>query len=418
MKKIKIYFGIAINSITYFLYIRSRRKGHFHFLYFIQKRLLALIPLTPYELINHRFYAESHHSSTITTLIENRIGYTSNLIFGMESDNFSLMPIELPDIYLAAHTNVRIQGNSNVVIDIVDNLAINDFGYNMSNRYENIDGIIYRQKGNLSILKYDGKHCDRIKESGIMITGNFCQNYYHQMYEILIKFMILDKAQIPDDIPLIVDEIIFNIKSFKELFDRLNRTNRQIEVIGAKEIVEFGKLYCFSSVNIIPPSIKSINDTLATDIVFDITIIKKMREYLLEVISDRHFPKKIFISRKNSINRQYNEDEVISLVKENGFSVVAPEEYNLFEQIALFNSANCIIGATGAAFTNILFCHEGCKIICIQSRRVNISAFTTIAYSLGLDMKYCLGKPYSSELHSSFQVDLEILKQMMNNLIK
>lgn len=418
VKSIKHRIGILIVSSTYFLYFHSKKNGLYSFLYFIQKCFLSLISLTPFNLTNHLRYAESYKSSFVNSLIKNRVGYTSNLIFGIELKENSLIPVELPDICLAKHNNVRIKGNSDFIINVADNLAINDFGFNMSDRYENIDSVLYRQKGNMSLLKYDGKQCDSVKEFGIMLTGNYCQNYYHMMYEIMVKLMFINDANIPIEVPLIVDEIVFKTESFKQLFETLNRTDRKVETIAEKEMVEFGILFCISAVNRIPPNLKDIYNILATDIVFDIILMRRMRECLLAVKSNRHFPKKIFISRKNSNNRKYNEAEVVDLVKKYGFSVVLPEEYNFFEQITLFNEADNIIGASGAAFANILFCHNNCHIICMQPRKLNIPAFTTIAYSLGINMRYCLGKSDTSDLHSSFQIDLEMLELMISDLTK
>jgi hypothetical protein len=408
----------VVRDITYFLHSHSENSIFFRGLYYVQKFVLKLKPLTPFKIINHRFYSELHISSTIQPFITGRLGYTSNLIYNMEPKDFSLMPIELPDVYVFKHENVRIQGDSDFVIDVEDNYAVNDFSYNMNSRYENIDGVLFCQKENLALLKYDGKRCERTIESGIMLSGKFSQNYYHEMYEIMVKLLILEKIQISEDVPLIVDEIVFHVNSFKQLFETLNRSNRKIEAIGANEMVEFGTLYCFSAVNIIPPNRKYINDASASEIIFDIAIIRRMRERLLAVKSERYFPARIFLSRKNTKNRNYNEDEVILLVKRYGFSVVIPENYDLFDQMALFNGADCIIGASGAAFSNILFCRKGCKIICLQPRRLNIPAFTTIAYGLDDEMRYCLGTPDGSDLHSSYRVDLVMLELMLNNFIE
>ena len=143
-----------------------------------------------------------------------------------------------------------------------------------------------------------------------------------------------------------------------------------------------------------------------------------MRKHLLLFRSQREFPKRIFLSRKSSKNRQYNEEEVIALVSKFGFTVVCPEEYDLYDQMALFKGAECIIGASGAAFSNLLFCKEGCKIICFVSRELNIPAFSTIAYALNCPMRYCLGTPESKDLHAGYRVDMVMLEQMLNDFIK
>lgn len=93
---------------------------------------------------------------------------------------------------------------------------------------------------------------------------------------------------------------------------------------------------------------------------------------------------------------------------------MAPEEYSLEDQIAIFNGAEYIVGGTGAAFTNVLFCSEGCKLICIQSFRANIPIFTTIAYSLGVEMRYCLAKTNKKSIHADYHVNIEALIKIID----
>lgn len=405
-----------VRDTTYFLHSHSQNYISLSLCYIVYKWILKLMPITPFDILNHRLYSEIQSTSSIYKLLINRDGITSNLIYNLDPEDFSLISVPLPDICVFKHENVRIHGNSDFIIDVRNNYAINDFSYNMDPRYENIDGILISQKENLALLRYDGILCNKKLKSGIILSGKFCHNYYHQMYEIMIKLLVIEDAFIPDEIPLVVDQVTFSVKSFRQLFDSLNITGRKIEIIEAKEIIEFENLYYISAVNIIPPNRVHLSDDISYDIIFDISLLRLLRERLLAVKSNNHFPKKIFISRKSSSNRKYNEDEVVLLVKKYGYTVVAPEEYNLFDQISLFNEAESIVGASGAAFSNILFCKKNCQIICFQPRRLNISAFTTIAYSLGVNMRYCLGYPDGVAINTSYQVDLEMLDKMLNLL--
>lgn len=104
-----------------------------------------------------------------------------------------------------------------------------------------------------------------------------------------------------------------------------------------------------------------------------------MRDKLLLFKSNLATPKRIFLTRKSTKKRHYNESEVWGVLKEYGFEVVAPETYTFCEQMALFNNADYIVGGSGAAFTNLLFCHSGCKVICFRSIRNYSPIFSTIA---------------------------------------
>lgn len=418
VKQVKVWGVGCIQDADDHLFRLSEKSVFFKGMYSLMKRLLKVLPVTPYQITDHLHFAETHGTSSHTVLITNRVGYTSKLVFGNSESTFDLVPKPLPDVYLSKHRNVRIQGNSDFVLVPSEQLVINDFGFDMDPKYANVDGALLAQKGNRALMRYDDKRVNRKLEACIMLSAKFSQNYYHQMYEILVKLVLLDRAEVPADVPVLVDEVVMKVPSFKQLFDCLNRTLRPILTIGPKEIVEVDTLYCLSAVNLIPPFKVNFEDDGLDDIFFDWKLTLEMRDRLLEHRSQRSFPKRIFLSRKSSNNRQYNEADVMALVQGYDFTVVCPEEYDLYDQMALFGGAECIVGASGAAFSNLLFCSPGCKILCFVSRELNIPAFTTIAYNLGCPMRYCLGTPHSKDLQAGYTVDLTMLETMLDNWMK
>src|SRR5690606_3414725 len=81
--------------------------------------------------------------------------------------------------------------------------------------------------------------------------------------------------------------------------------------------------------------------------------------------------KRIYLSRtKNQMRRAGNSEDVENLFKKYGFDIVYPGTLSFLQQVALFASAEVIAGAGGAAFSNILFCNEGTRILCLVSERV------------------------------------------------
>lgn len=417
LKRVKVVVATAVNAWTYGIYRASLKFAALRWVYGVHKRLLRVFPLMPFQLTCHADYARLHSGSTWTVLKSNRVGATSELAFGNETPDYTLLESPMPDLCMFRHENVRIQGNSDFVLKVNEGLAINDFSHNMDECYVNVDGALFTQKKNLALMRYDGTRCDRVLDSAIMLSGKFSTNYYHEVFENLVKLLLLDEASIPAEVPLLVDEIVFRVPSFSQLFQALNRSGREVLSIGAKEVVEVGALYGFSAVNVIPPHKLRFDDDGTQDIFFDLDTTFRMRERLLELRSSRVFASRIFLSRKSTALRSYNEAEVIAFVESVGFTVVCPEEYDLYDQMALFHGAECIVGASGAAFTNLLFCSEGCKIICIQSKKLNIPAFTTVAYGLNCPMRYCLGKAHNNDLHSSFTVDVQDLKAMLDEMI-
>ena len=69
----------------------------------------------------------------------------------------------------------------------------------------------------------------------------------------------------------------------------------------------------------------------------------------------------------SNVNRHIeNDKEVFDFLKQKGFSKYRTGELSFFEQIYLFNNAKFIIGAHGAAFTNLTFCKPNTNIIEIK----------------------------------------------------
>ena len=80
-------------------------------------------------------------------------------------------------------------------------------------------------------------------------------------------------------------------------------------------------------------------------------------------------PKKIFIDRSESpfSHCQFiNEKEVSDFLLNKGFVKYKVGNLSFEQQIYLFNNADIIFGAHGAAFANLVFCREGTKIIEIK----------------------------------------------------
>ena len=82
--------------------------------------------------------------------------------------------------------------------------------------------------------------------------------------------------------------------------------------------------------------------------------------------SKQKFKNKIFLDRSKS---KYNHcqinnlNDIKNLVLRKNFRLCKPEYLSFKKQINLFKSSSVVIGAHGAAFSNIIFCKPGTKII-------------------------------------------------------
>ncbi len=116
-----------------------------------------------------------------------------------------------------------------------------------------------------------------------------------------------------------------------------------------------------------------------------------------------------------------NEEELITALQAHGFEVVEPSRLTAIQQIRLFSSADIIIGPSGSAMFNVVFCHPGTKLIDIETEPHWIHAHMCLFGSLGLDYGIFEGQTEDrdfSVVHKPFSVDIEALMRRLLNFEK
>ena len=102
---------------------------------------------------------------------------------------------------------------------------------------------------------------------------------------------------------------------------------------------------------------------------------------------------KIFIHRKGYYGREIlNEEALLELLKANGFQIVEPETMSFENQVALFKNAKAIIGATGAAMTNLAFASKGAKVMLFYPPAADWQVYWTLCGHLGVEHFHQLGQ--------------------------
>ena len=118
--------------------------------------------------------------------------------------------------------------------------------------------------------------------------------------------------------------------------------------------------------------------------------------------------------------RPFNEKECIACAKEFGFEVVYPELMSFEQQVGLFHNAECIIGGSGAAFTNLVYCNENIKVVVFSKYHSNLAIWQTIVEFVGGKMCFLEeneGLAQPQLLHAPFHVDVQKLKAILNEIV-
>lgn len=392
------------------------RKGGGGMLLNVIKRALGWFRIYYYPVLTSKEIAEKGKVQCQIIDID-RKGYYSNLVFGKDPKDKTLLSVSLPDVCVNEYRDVVIAGQSQFVYDTSTGSIVNDFSMLFDEGlYQNADSSLWLQKGGTAFLKTKLHEIKRELPQGIMITGIFAFNYYHMLFDNYIKLLAVEKSGIPKSVPIIVDSICKKYDSFQQVVNALNVCGRELIYVDRLEKVRVGHLYAISSINIIAPQARDVMNTRPMDVAFDPNYLNSLRNRLLSLKSNKTFSKRVFIRRKGYAKRSWNEDDISVYLKAKGFEEYAPQELSFSEQIALFNNAEFIVAGSGAALSNLLFCKEGCKVICVYSAKVNIPSFTTLTYMNDAYMKYMIGTPIKSSsvsnTHSDFTVDVEEFKEV------
>lgn len=417
-KKIKIVFGDLLINIAYWLAKKKRSKLFiWNLLFCFYKLLLSLFGMKILPVITIADYIDRTRGIQ-TTIKQGRKGLS--ICSTEPSENSPIREMDLHNINISVLNSVLITGCSDSIIDVSQKWIINDFCYNKSNNIYCSDSLLCREKDNWGLVRKVVNHPPVPIESGIMICGKFPHNYYHSLYENLNRCLLIDDNLIPEHVPILVDKVVLATPSLKRaLYLLVQGVKRQIIPIESGKMYLCKSLYYIDHLNYIIPHHRKMSTLPNERSYYDPILLRLQREVLLTYKSDIKLPLRVFLTRANSASRLFNEEEIFNAIKDLGFVKVAPEKLTFEEQIALFNNADYIIGGSGAAFSNVIFCKPQCKIICfrpLQSEE-GTPLFKTLAYITNADFwHYRADSIRNKSAHSNYYISPVRLKTLLNKL--
>lgn len=219
-------------------------------------------------------------------------------------------------------------------------------------------------------------------EKAINLCGFASNNYYHFTMEILSRLKYVE--QLPDvrNLPILIDEGIRVYPQLEELLQVMSR-GRDVIYVPHETRIKVHLLVQPSMNTWGPLNVESWDLFKMSDNLMAQSGIMNIRSCVGEYLSEQT-TRKIFISRKNySTTRLRNEAAIIPLFEAAGFEIVYPETLSYVEQIHLFSSVKCVVGVTGAAMTNIVYCHPGTVAGCIIPQEYGFCVYSTIAKLIG-----------------------------------
>lgn len=281
-----------------------------------------------------------------------------------------------PEIYISELTDAEIIGANSFII--VDDYCLYDMAtMDGEKRYDlQCESLKIIDKNNIALVM--SINSNQTFEEAIFLIGLASGNYFHLTIEILSRLKYIDLFEEYRQIPLLIDEIVFEIPQFRELLQTMNKYNHPVVSIEREYRYTVKKLILPACNTWMPINVKDDEGLIYKDFMVANSGIEYVRNTVLNE-PNLEGNRKIFVSRKNYNNQRLtNEKEVAKLFSQYGFEIIYPEEFSFYKQVELFSHAKYVAGATGAAFTNIIYCPNNATVICIIPREYNACLYSTI----------------------------------------
>ena len=196
----------------------------------------------------------------------------------------------------------------------------------------------------------------------LLTGGGGNDNYWHWLFDVLPRLKILENKQKLEEIDFFLLPDIdqkYQIESLDILNIPKNKriSSKIFRHIQARIALALDHPYVIKN----DPSNEIQN--------LPNWIIEYLRKSFLNIKSQKDFPKKIYIDRRDSksnhrhLRKIINENEVKETLIKHGFSIIALSDYSFEDQIYLFKNVSHIVGLHGAGFANLTFCSPNTKVL-------------------------------------------------------
>lgn len=221
-------------------------------------------------------------------------------------------------------------------------------------------------------------------------------NWYHFMLECLPKAFLASRLDARfDSYPLIVPEEARRYPTYAEALD-IAAGRRPCQYLKPGEAVRADRIVALDDVHYGPFNLKEGCWPKVDDYAFHPDIMRSfiahMRKPLLKdeaATPGEPTPARVYLVRKEGVRRDHNQAELLAIAEGFGFVPVAPETLSLREQARLFAGAECVVGASGAAWVGMMFGSPGLRGVSWLLREFDeFSAYSLLADLQGIRIEF------------------------------
>jgi capsular polysaccharide biosynthesis protein len=259
---------------------------------------------------------------------------------------------------------------------------------------------------------------------GIHLLKEHSANYYHWLFECLprLSYFIenINKAGSHEKFTILIDQNI--PEQGLDAMRRLIHFPFEIESVRRGELVFCDKLFYTSALWYSLDNSKHRVDPYR-DYAVDKYAVETIRNSFCNLAIHGPPSRKIYLPRVvGQVRKIINSKQVEDLMRANGFEFIYPHEFSFGEQIELFSSANVVVGATGAAFSNMVFMQPGTKAVIFSPKQMevfNYYIFQQQADVAQVELMHLLTVPPRQDnfyVHDDFYVNCDDLQTLIQRI--
>lgn len=200
-------------------------------------------------------------------------------------------------------------------------------------------------------------------EAAIFIGSRAPDNYYHWLINGVLKVFVANQGvKLSPEIPLLVPRAVEKWPQLREALSFVAK-GRRIVFFTEQDVIHVKELFVHDP----PPA----SDTpLSRNVTHRVPLRvhrEALRAFRAEVLAKVITPVtttgpriRLFLLKPPNHPNASNQSELLEALSSFDFIAIEPEKMSFSQQVEIFSRAECVVGASGAGFTNILFAPAGC----------------------------------------------------------
>ena len=334
-----------------------------------------------------------------------------------------LVPLPQPEVYLAEVPEASVIGGLGAILTD-DGFALLDPARDpRSDRYDLAQPCMPHADGR-GVLVDAVALADEPIKTGILLQGPAASNYYHWVVEHLSRLLVLELADVPAEIPLLVDAQVMKVPQLADALRAADVAGRRVLQLSPGVEYKVRRLLVPGPLVWAAPNLKDHLQLETGDNLVASEAVAFLRSRLASPVGSSTGRRHLYVARHGRTvgARLMNDEAVGQVFVDLGFEVVAPETMTFDEQRDIFADAAVVASETGAALTSMLLAPATATLICLQAEAWPMNVYADLVGHANQPGIFVTGvieserppKPYQVK----FSIDTNHLREVVGRILE